>query len=37
MRIILILLLLLGSCATTEPNKCDAYGSVSTSKDVAKK
>jgi hypothetical protein len=37
MKIILILLLVLTACATTEPNKCDAYGSVSTSKDIAKK
>lgn len=29
--------MLLTACATTEPNKCDAYGSVETSKDLAKK
>ncbi len=29
--------MLLTACATTEPNKCDAYGSIETSKDMAKK
>ena len=29
--------MLLTACATTEPNNCDAYGSIETSKDMAKK
>ena len=29
--------MLLTACATTEPNKCDAYGSIDSSKDMAKK
>jgi uncharacterized lipoprotein YmbA len=39
MKIILIIViaLMITACATTEPNKCDAYGSVETSKDLAKK
>jgi len=35
--ILIIILLVFGSCATKSHSKCDAYGSVSTSKDVAKK
>ncbi len=29
--------MMITACATTEPNKCDAYGRVDSSKDMAKK
>lgn len=35
--LIITITMLLTACATTEPNKCDAYGSIETSKDMAKK
>jgi uncharacterized lipoprotein YmbA len=35
--LIIVITLMITACATTEPNKCDAYGSVSTSKDIAQK
>jgi len=35
--LIIVITLMITACATTEPNKCDAYGSIETSKDIAKK
>jgi uncharacterized lipoprotein YmbA len=35
--LIIVITLMITACATTEPNKCDAYGSIETSKDMAKK
>ena len=35
--LIITIAMLLTACATTEPNKCDAYGSIETSKDMANK
>ena len=33
----IVITLMITACSTTEPNKCDAYGSIETSKDMAKK
>jgi len=35
--LIIVITLMITACATTEPNKCDAYGSIDSSKDMAKK
>jgi hypothetical protein len=35
--LIITITMLLTACATTSHSKCDAYGSVETSKDMAKK
>ena len=35
--LIIVIALMVAACATAEPNKCDAYGRVDSSKDMAKK
>ena len=35
--LIIAIAILLTACATTSHSKCDAYGSIETSKDMAKK
>jgi hypothetical protein len=35
--LIIVITLMITACATTEPNKCDAYGSIDSSKDMVKK